>query len=189
MNEFWVAFGLIFVAELGDKSQLIALTFATRYPAWKVLVGISAATALMMGLSVAVGQLVAVNLPARATGLIAGLLFLVFAALTLRGSDHDHEEEAVSGVRFRWPILVVGLSFLLAELGDKTMLATMTLASQQAWFPTWLGATLGMISVNAIAVLIGSRLGSRIPERTLSIVAAVLFAVVGVALIIEALNS
>lgn len=187
MSEFWVAFGVIFVAELGDKSQLIALTFATRFPPWKVLIGISAATALMLGVSVAVGHLVAVNLPERLTGLVAGTLFLIFAWLTFRESGHDDHEETGPGSRFRWPILVVGVSFLLAELGDKTMLATMTLASQQAWLPTWLGATLGMISVNAIAVLVGSRLGARIPERVLAVVASALFAIVGVLLIVEAL--
>src|SRR5690606_38728101 len=128
--------------------------------------------------------LVAVNLPGRVTGFIAGVLFLVYAVLALRGSGADEESEPEPK---RWaglPILMVGVSFLLAELGDKTMLATLTLASQQAWLPTWLGASLGMISLNAIAVLVGNRMGARLRERTLSVVSAALFAIVGVALIV-----
>lgn len=188
MEGFWVAFGLIFMAELGDKSQLIALSFATRFPAWKVMVGISAATALMLGVSVGLGRLIGDNLPTRLTGAVAGLLFLVFAVITFRDSDHhhDHDEEEGDSVRSRWPILLVGSSFLLAELGDKTMLATMTLASQQPWLPTWLGATLGMVAVNAIAVFVGSKIGSRISPNVVRLVSTFLFALVGVLLLFEA---
>jgi Ca2+/H+ antiporter, TMEM165/GDT1 family len=83
--------------------------------------------------------------------------------------------------------MAVGSAFLLAELGDKTMLATITLASQNGWAGTWLGATLGMVAAAALAIIVGRQLGKRLPERAVRYVAAALFAGFGVWLLVEAL--
>jgi putative Ca2+/H+ antiporter (TMEM165/GDT1 family) len=79
----------------------------------------------------------------------------------------------------------VASAFFLAELGDKTMLATITLATTHGLFGTWLGSTLGMVTADALAILVGQQLGARLPERTIRIGAAILFVVFGVALIAE----
>ncbi len=105
MAAFVLSFAVIFVAELGDKSQLMALAFATRFAAWRVLVGITVATAVTHALSVAVGRLVADRLPTRAIEVVAGLAFLGFAAWTYRGDDLDEDDEAAAARAGRGSVL------------------------------------------------------------------------------------
>lgn len=188
MDALLLSFGVIFVAELGDKSQLMALAFAARYKAIDVLIGISAASALVFGLSVLIGRLVAVSLPTKAINIVAGLAFLAFAAWTIRGASLDSEEGVRAHHAARSPIIAVGIAFFLAELGDKTMLATVTLATTEDWFGTWIGSTLGMVAADAIAIVVGRHLGNRLPERAIKIGAALLFVVFGVLLLIEGIR-
>jgi Ca2+/H+ antiporter, TMEM165/GDT1 family len=183
---FWLSFGVVFVAELGDKSQLMALTFATKYRPALVMTGIVTATVLINAISVGVGYGLGLALPTRWISLVAGLLFLGFALWTLRGEDEE-DDEVLSRVGSGPVVMAVGSAFLLAELGDKTMLATITLASQNGWAGTWLGATLGMVAAAALAIIVGRQLGKRLPERAVRYVAAALFAGFGVWLLVEAL--
>ena len=183
---FWISCGVVFVAELGDKSQLMALTFATRYRPAFVLTGIAVATAVINAISVAVGYGLGLALPTRWISVVAGLVFLGFAAWTLRSSDDDEDVTQTSrsghGMMF-----TVGSAFLLAELGDKTMLATITLAAQNGWLGTWLGATTGMITAAALAILVGRELGRRLPQRIVRYAAGAMFAGFGVWLLVGGL--
>jgi putative Ca2+/H+ antiporter (TMEM165/GDT1 family) len=181
-----VSFGVIFVAELGDKSQLMALAFATRYRAATVLAGISAATAVVHLISVAVGYGLGSALPTAWIALAAGLAFLFFGAWTLRGDRLTAQERARAGRGGRSALWAVGGAFFLAELGDKTMLATITLATQHGWFGTWIGSTVGMVAADALAILVGRWLGRSLPDRAIRYGAAALFGVFGVWLIVEA---
>jgi putative Ca2+/H+ antiporter (TMEM165/GDT1 family) len=183
---FWLSFGVVFVAELGDKSQLMALTFATKYRPALVMTGIVAATVLINAISVGVGYGLGLALPTRWISLVAGLVFLGFALWTLRG-EYEEDDEVLSRVGSGPVVMTVGSAFLLAELGDKTMLATITLASQNGWAGTWLGATLGMVAAAALAIIVGRQLGKRLPDRAVRYVAAGLFAAFGVWLLVEAL--
>lgn len=193
MADLWAAltlsFGVIFVAELGDKSQLMALTFASRYRPWTVLAAITAAAAAIMAVSVGLGAAFSEVLPTEVIRVVAALAFFGFAAWTLRSSnpgDAGGESGDVTA-RGRSAFWTVGGAFFLAELGDKTMLATVTLATQYGWFGVWLGATLGMVAVDALAIVVGHRLGVRLPERVVRYGAAALFAIVGVWLLAETL--
>ena len=190
MNGFLAAlvlsFAVIFVAELGDKSQLMALTFATRFKPVPVLIGITVATALVHLVSVGIGYGLGATLPTGWIALIAGLAFLVFGAWTLRGDRLTDEEKNKAERTTGSAILAVGGAFFLAELGDKTMLATITLATQHGWFGTWLGSTLGMVAADALAILVGRLLGRHLPERVIKFGAAALFAIFGIWLIVEA---
>lgn len=181
-----VSFGVIFVAELGDKSQLMALTFATRYKAGVVLAGITIATAVVHLVSVGVGYGLGAALPTAWISLAAGLAFLAFGAWTLRGDKLSDDEKAKASRTGRSALWAVGGAFFLAELGDKTMLATITLATQHGWFGTWLGSTAGMVAADALAILVGRWLGRSLPERAIKYGAAALFAVFGSWLIVEA---
>jgi putative Ca2+/H+ antiporter (TMEM165/GDT1 family) len=184
-----VAFGAIFVAELGDKSQLMALAFATRFRPVPILVGITIATAVVHAVSVGIGAVLQLSLPTDLIAIAAGILFLGFAAWTLRGDKLDAGDEArVEQAGGRSAVVAASVAFFLAELGDKTMLATITLATTYGPVAVWLGSTLGMVTADALAIGLGRVLGARLPERAIRIGAAVLFVLFGVALILDGLR-
>lgn len=188
MEAFWISFGIIFVAELGDKSQLMAMTFAARYRAITILIAITAATTLVHLFSVLLGAAVGVALPTRAIAVVAGLAFLAFAAWTLRGDQLDEHEMSCAAQTTRSVFLMVAVAFFLAELGDKTMLATITLATDHGLFGTWIGSTLGMVAADALAIVVGQQLGARLPVRVVKIAGAITFVVFGLLLIAEGLG-
>lgn len=188
MDAFWLSFGIIFVAELGDKSQLMALAFASRYRAVPILIGITIATAVVHAFSVVFGAVVGAALPTNVIAMFAGLAFFGFAVWTLRGDRLDEGEAARAQRSTRSAIVAASAAFFLAELGDKTMLATITLATKEGLFGTWLGSTLGMVAADALAIVVGQQLGARLPERTVKIGAAIAFAVFGVILVVEGLR-
>lgn len=187
VSAFLLSFGVIFVAELGDKSQLMALTFAARYKPWPVLLGITIATAFTHAVSVGIGAVVGAQLPTHTIAIVAGVAFLVFAAWTLRGDELSDEEASEASRSTRNAVVAASVAFFLAELGDKTMLATITLATREGVWGTWLGSTLGMVSADALAIVVGQQLGKRLPERWIRIGAALSFVVFGVILIVEGL--
>ena len=118
---------------------------------------------------------------------MAGLAFFGFALWTLRGDALGEADEARAARAAGSIVLAVGVAFFLAELGDKTMLATITLATREEPIGTWLGSTAGMVAADAIAIGIGKFLGTRLPERAIRYGAALAFAVFGVILIVSAL--
>ncbi|MFI7585954.1 TMEM165/GDT1 family protein [Spongisporangium articulatum] len=189
MYAFLLSFGVIFVAELGDKSQLMAMTLATKYKALSVLTGITIATATVHLISVGVGAGLGASLPTDWITLVAALAFIGFAVWTYRGDELTEDDEAAVNRSTRSAIVAATLIFFVAELGDKTMLATITLATREGWFGTWLGSTLGMVAADALAIGVGALLGRRLPERTIRIGAALSFVVIGVLLLIDALHA
>lgn len=188
LEAFLVSFGIIFVAELGDKSQLMAMTFATRFRFWTVLLGITIATAVVHLVSVGIGLALGEVLPFGWINLLAGLAFIGFGVWTLRGDELTDEDRQRSQRGGTSALLAVGLAFFLAELGDKTMLATITLATNYEWFGTWLGSTVGMVAADALAIGVGVVLGRALPEKVVKVGAAGLFFIFGAALIVEGLR-
>ncbi len=186
LTAFAVSFGVVFVAELGDKSQLMALTFATRYRALPVLVGITIATAVVHAVSVAVGHGLGAALPIGWIALVAAVAFFGFGAWTLRGDTLSDDEQAKAERSTGSAVVAASVAFFLAELGDKTMLATITLATRYGWFGTWVGSTLGMVAADALAIVVGRQLGRHLPERTIKYGAAGLFFLFGVWLFVDA---
>lgn len=190
MYAFLLSTAVIFVAELGDKSQLMAMTFASRYRVRDVLIGITAATAIVHLASVGIGYWVG-DAFADSQGwisIVAGVAFFGFAAWTLRGDELTEDEAAKARNSAGVAILAVGVAFFLAELGDKTMLATITLATQHGWFGTWVGSTLGMVAADALAIIVGAMLGKKLPENVIKYGAAALFALFGLALLIDGIR-
>ncbi|MGF7124833.1 TMEM165/GDT1 family protein [Rhodococcus sp. AG1013] len=182
-----LSFGVIFVAELGDKSQLMAMTFALRYRWWVVIAGITVATTVVHLVSVGVGHFLGAAIPTTAMSILGGVAFLIFGLWTLRGDKLSDEEEQkarkVTGSAF----LAVASAFFLAELGDKTMLATVTLAADNDWVGVWIGSTVGMVAADALAIVVGALLGKHLPEAVVKIGAAVLFFAFGAWLLLEGL--
>jgi Ca2+/H+ antiporter, TMEM165/GDT1 family len=181
-----LSFGIIFVAELGDKSQLMALAFAARYRATLILLGITVATAAVHAVSVLIGAVLGVAVPTRAISLAVGLAFFGFAAWTLRGDTLAEDEAAKAQRSARSVVIAVAAAFLLAELGDKTMLATVTLATKEGRLGTWAGSTLGMVAADALAIVVGQQLGARLPQRVIKVGAAATFILFGLALVSQA---
>ncbi|GAB2650382.1 TMEM165/GDT1 family protein [Nocardia goodfellowii] len=171
-----LSIGIVFLAELGDKSQLMALTFALRYRWWVVLAGIATATALVHIISVAVGHFLGAALPTTAIALVAALMFLGVGLWTLRENlTEDDGDEPKPPRSSKAPYFVVLSAFLLAELGDRTMFATAALATDNNWFAVWLGSTLGMVAADALAIVVGIVVGKHLPERAIGIAAGLLF--------------
>jgi putative Ca2+/H+ antiporter (TMEM165/GDT1 family) len=185
MDAFLLSFGVIFLAELGDKSQLMALAFAARYRPWIVLLAVAIGSLALFGVSVVVGRVVGLALPTNVISVIAGVVFLAFAVWTLRARDDDEMGTNRSASSVVGALVTVVSAFVLAELGDKTMIATVTLATTHEPIGTWLGAVGGEVSADAIAISIGAFLGARLPERAIKIFAAGAFLVFGLILIGE----
>lgn len=185
VEAFLLSAGVIFFAELGDKSQLMAMAFAARYRFWPVMIGIIGATLLVHAGSVFIGRVAATALPVDAINLAAGAAYLGFAVWTLRGDELGDEEQARATRVGRWAILAIGTSFFLSELGDKTMLATVTLGATGEPIGTWLGSTAGMVLADALAVGAGTLLATRVAPRTIARVAAASFVLFGLLLAYE----
>ncbi len=187
MDGFWLSLAIIFIAELGDKTQLVALTLAARYRAGVVLAGVAVATLLVHLLSVGLGGLTARFLPVGWVELLSGLAFVGFGLWTLRG-DRLEDDEAAGRRRLASPFMLVAVTFFLAELGDKTMLGTVTLAARHAAVPVWLGSSFGMVLSDGLAIWVGQALGRRLPERAISVGAAAIFFAFGLFYAVQGLR-
>ena len=179
-------YGLVFVAELPDKTALAALVLATRHKALPVFVGSAAALAVQSLVAVAAGQLLTL-LPARIVHVTAGVVFIVSAILMwIRHEEADGEgvdEAKLKGFRATtWTVFVV---VFIAEWGDLTQLATAALAARYAApVAVFVGATAALWSVAGIAAFVGNKAGKLLSANATQRVAAVLFVVVGIALVI-----
>ena len=184
-----LAFAAIFVAEFGDKSQLLILAFATRHPWRPIVAGLVVAAAVIQGISVAIGAAVGAALPETAVGVVAGVAFVAVAAWTLRGDEEEDdgaptERAPTAGLAL---VAAVAGAFIAAELGDKTMLATFALAANQGPIPTWIGSTTGEVAANLVAVAVGRQVGTRLSQRMVRLGSAALFAIAGVLVLAGAL--
>jgi len=179
---------LIFIAELGDKTQFMTLALSSRYRASVVLLGVTLGTMLVSLVSVSLGAVLGGVLPRALMNICAGIAFIVFALLSLKQvieADHTEEEamkdikQKVHHPRHLW--LTIACTFFVAELADKTMLATVAIASRDKnYFAVWLGSTLGLIVSSVLAVIAGKALSQKLSGRTMHITAAVIFILAGV---------
>ena len=187
MDAFLISTAVIFIAELGDKSQLMALTFATRFKTLPVLIGITAATAIVHAISVLLGAALGASIPTRPITIVAAIAFVGFGLWTLRGDKLTDADTERAARPTRHAVIAVGTVFFLAELGDKTMLATVTLATKEGLLGTWLGSTIGMVAADALAIVVGRQLGARLPERAIKIGASIAFFAFAAVLFVDAL--
>ncbi|WP_298438471.1 TMEM165/GDT1 family protein [Geobacter sp.] len=183
---FFTTFGLIFLAELGDKTQLTAMALATRYPWKKVFLGIATAFAVLNLGAVLVGKLLFTILPLVWIKLVSGGLFLYFGVTTLRGGGADEDGEGGRETA-RGPVVTSFLMILLAELGDKTQLVTTSLAAQHdSSFVVFAGSTLALWMVSLLGIFLGKQLIRFVPLSVIHRGAALLFLVFGAAVLYQA---
>ncbi len=190
-----IAFGVVFVAELGDKTQLLALNFGARYSLRTVAVGLMLGYAAAGAVATVVGGFLGSAFPDRPISIVGGVLFLAFALMTWRDGDGNDDGDGDGDVattpgrrssRGSSVIASIALTIAVAEMGDKTQLATATLAARSDALGTWIGATTGEVAAGMIGAFAGSRLGSSVPARTLRIVSAATFALFGVLMLASA---
>ncbi len=180
MDAFLVSTAGVAIAEIGDRTQLLALMLAARYPArpWPLLAGILLATLANHALAGLAGASIGDLFTGPWLDAALGAGFLIMAVWLLRP---DSADDAGAGANGRGPFLAALMTFFVAEIGDKTQFATIALAAQ---YPNVvavvLGTTAGMMIANVPAVLVGRKFADRLPVRTIHRVAAALFAVLGV---------
>ena len=173
------SFLLVAASEMGDKTQLLAFSLATRYrKPWVVMGGILVATLANHALASGVGTLVSTHVPPRVMAVVLAATFIAFGLWTLRPDTLD-EDSAPD--RFG-PFLTTAVLFFLAEMADKTQLATVALAARyQSVVRVTIGTTLGMLAADGLAVFLGERLAAHVQMRSIRIAAATLFFAFGAA--------
>lgn len=189
MREFLEAFVMVFMGEMGDKSQFLALAFATCYPMRTVLGGVSLGIGLNHGIAILAAVLIAgVFKDMTFLQIAAGFLFLFFGLSTLKADDEDEEEEEVKTCT-KGSLLTVATAFFVGELGDKTQLMTMTLAmNSERPAVIFLATVSSMILVSLLGILVGRSLGKKIPHRVLNYLAAFLFLLFGTMKLYDAMD-
>ncbi|WP_374239574.1 TMEM165/GDT1 family protein [Zoogloea sp.] len=185
MESFLVSTGIVALAEIGDKTQLLAFILAAKFrrPV-PIIVGILLATIANHGFAGALGAWITSLVAPGTLRWVLGLSFVGMAVWTLIPDKFDEEEAKLARFGVFGTTLV---AFFLAEMGDKTQVATVALAAQyHAFVPVVLGTTLGMMIANVPAVLLGDRIADRMPVRLVHMIAAAIFAVLGAATLLGA---
>ncbi|MEL7635440.1 MULTISPECIES: TMEM165/GDT1 family protein [Sporomusa] len=185
MEAFITASLFVVLAEMGDKTQLLGMAFATKYRWQTVMCGVFVATVLNHLLAVVVGSYITNYVPMSTVQIVASLSFIVFGLWTIRGDQLEGEDRE----RSMSPFWTVTVAFFIAEMGDKTQLATVALAAKfpNEIVPVWMGTTIGMMIANAIGILIGVVLGKQIPERIVKWGASLIFIFFGILGLYDAL--
>lgn len=183
MKDFIEAFLLIFIAEMGDKTQIMAMAFATQYKIMPILIGVSIGSFLNHGLAIMLGSMLTQFIPLEALQLVAGVLFVTFGLLSL--SIAEKEEDGLKDKKMG-AVMTVALAFFLGELGDKTQLTALTLSTQSVLpYLTLMGTVSGMVVVSSIGIFIGAKLGDKIPEPVIRVGAFLIFMVFGLTKIVS----
>jgi putative Ca2+/H+ antiporter (TMEM165/GDT1 family) len=167
-------FGLIFLAEIGDKSQLVCMALAARHHHRPVLIGALAAFVVLNVLAVVFGAGLAHWVPERTLAAVVAVLFAVFGVLSLRAKAEDSTEE-ITGRSGHGVFATTFLMLLLAEMGDKTQLAVAGMAGTLPAIPVWVGATLALGTTSALGIVVGQKLLRRIPLHRLHQISGVFF--------------
>ncbi len=177
MTAYITSLVFVVLAEMGDKTQLLAMAFASRYRWQTVLSAVFVATLCNHFLAVVAGNLLTNIVPLHYIQIAGAASFIVFGLWTLRGDELRGEDQ-----RFKYsPFWTVAIAFFIAEMGDKTQLATVALATRfNSIVQIWLGTTSGMIVADAFGIIVGIVLGKKIPERIVKWFAAIVFILFGV---------
>lgn len=173
------SFALVAVSEMGDKTQLLAFSLAARFQQpWAIMAGIFVATILNHALASTVGQWVATQVSPSVLALILAATFVGFGIWTLKPDSLDEENHSHRYGAF----LTTAVLFFLAEMGDKTQLATVALAARfQSAVLVTIGTTMGMMVTDGLAVLIGEKLAERAQNKWMRRIAAGIFFAFGIA--------
>ena len=168
--------GLVFAAELGDKTQLVAMAFAAKYTAWKVVVGVTVAISFLNLFAVILGTYITTVIPISVIQIVAAVIFLLFGVINLIDNDGEEKEKS-----FKFgAIATVAITFFISELGDKTQLMTITLAANyNSPVSVFFGSTLGMILADSLGIIVGATVFKKIPAKAVKIISSAIFLLFG----------
>jgi len=158
---------------MGDKTQLLAMAFASKYKAYQVLIAVFIATLLNHALAVMAGRALTAVIPLDIISFVAALSFVIFGLWTIRGDKlaGDGVKESKLG-----PVLTVAIAFFFAEMGDKTQLATISLAVEyKSILNVLMGTILGMVVADATGIILGIVMRKHIPQKSIKWVSAIIF--------------
>lgn len=180
LSVFLTVFGLIFIAEMGDKTQIVSMLLATRFDWKRAFAGIAFAFALINLLAVSIGQILFNWIDVSWVRLGAGVLFVFFGVTTLR--DRGEEADAkLDESTARGPFLTSFLLIFLAEMGDKTQLMTATLAARHAeGISVFAASTLALWLVSLLGMVVGVLVLKRVPLRLIKSIAGLIFIAFGI---------
>lgn len=170
-----------FIAEMGDKTQLMLIALTSRFKLRDIIIGTAVAILVLNGLAVLLGGLISEMIPTWLIRLVTAAAFLFFAITSLRG-DNDEEEEAKEENVSRFAPLTVFCTFFVAELGDKTQLTAITFGANEgmsAAVTVWLACSIGLFAADILGMLIGYLLKSKTPDGLLNTLAFFIFAIFG----------
>lgn len=184
--EFIKTFLLIFVAELGDKSQFLVMTCAAKYSPKQVFAGMFIGIILNHSVAIIVGNCVSNIIETYLLQIFTGAIFILFGFL----SFVNEKDESCSNKYYKCgPVLTVAITFLLAELGDKTQLTAMTISMESQYpFIVLLGSTLGMMTIGLIGIIIGTTLTKHIPSYIMKTISGIIFIIFGIVKIFASCN-
>ena len=171
-----------FIAEMGDKTQLMLIALTSKYKLRDIILGTAVAILVLNGLAVLAGGLVSEFIPDWLIKTIEALAFLYFAASTIAGDDDD-EEEGSGKSKIKFAPLAVFCTFFIAELGDKTQLTAITFGANEgmsAALVVWIGCSLGLFAADILGMLVGYLLKSKTPDGLLNTLAFAIFSIFGV---------
>jgi len=176
MTAFIASLIFVVLAEMGDKTQLLAMAFASRFRWQTVMWGVFVATAANHLIAATAGSYLTMIVPMEGIKIAAAVSFIIFGLWTIRGDTLSGEDQ-----RYHFsPFWTVTVAFFLAEMGDKTQLATISLAVKyQTILTVWMGTTLGMMVSDAFGIVVGIVMGKKIPERIIKWGAALIFIAFG----------
>ena len=185
MEAFLISTGIVALAEVGDKTQILAFILAAKYKKpVPIVLGILIATLANHGFAGALGAWVPTLMGPQTLRWVLGISFIAMAIWTLIPDKFDEADAKFTSSSVFGTTLV---AFFLAEMGDKTQVATIALAAQyHAFFIVVAGTTLGMMIANVPAVFLGNRIAAKMPVRLVHMIAAAIFAILGVATLLGA---
>ena len=170
-----------FIAEMGDKTQLMLVALTSKFKLRDIIIGTAFAILVLNGLAVVAGGLVGSLIPEGVIKVVAALAFMFFAITTLMGDEEEEEEVVDNKIKFA-PIAVF-CTFFIAELGDKTQLTAITFGANEGLdkaIIVWVACSIGLFAADIIGMLVGYLLKSKAPEGILNTLAFVIFSLFGV---------
>ncbi|MEG0274143.1 MAG: TMEM165/GDT1 family protein [Longicatena sp.] len=183
---FLHTFLLVFIAEMADKTQFMIMALTNRFRIKTILMGMISGIIIIAGLSVLAGDIIGDFVPVKVIKICGGVMFLLFGLWNLRkGKD----EESHHKVGMKLPIISIALSFILAELGDKTQLATVALAADhmQDHLAIFAGSAIGLILANIVGIFAGKFIFSKLPEDRVKLISSCIFFFFGSTTLFEAI--